>query len=92
MKIQESDVDKLPVIRCFAWVSFKQLCIGHKLHPRLKLQASHQEKHKKLSDFIDFLALKHIILKLKVWKVAKSSYKVEKLQKVIKVVKSQKSY
>ena len=51
----------------------------------------HQEKHKKLSDFIDFLALKHIILKLKVRKVAKSSYKVEKLQKVIKVMKSQKS-
>ena len=36
----------------------------------------HWEKHKKLSDFIDFLALKPIILKLKVRKVAKSSYKV----------------
>ena len=47
----------------------------------------HQEKHTKLSNFIDFLALEHIILKLKVRKVAKSSNKVEKLGKSEKYLK-----
>ena len=35
----------------------------------------HQEKHKKISDFIDFLALKHVILKLKVQKLQSNPIK-----------------
>ena len=36
----------------------------------LTFEKQHQEKHKKILNFIDFLALEHIILKSKVQKVA----------------------
>jgi hypothetical protein len=48
----------------------------------------HQEKHRKIYNFIGFLALEHIILKSKVQKVVNYYHKVEKLEKVEKVSKA----